>query len=399
MTRPSRLSIRLLGKSQLGEDHAHSQLISVLRGLAALQVAAAHLRAEMFPSLRNLADPGLAYQGLAFFTGFAHQAVLVFFLISGWLVGGSLLNKVGQPQALLSYAIDRLSRLWTVLIPAFGLMLLFALSTGELHTNGLDFAPNNDFSATVLVGNLLGLQTIVLPQFGGNYALWSLANETWYYLMFPLLLGSAVGKRLQRLACAALLLLIALCLPGPILLYFLVWLLGAMFSRVRIDCDWPLRWAVTALLAIMSVYFRIHGNNDDMAAASFVQDLACSLVFLPLLASLQFPMPAPGPLQARLRRAARGLADLSFTLYVLHLPLIGLMRALARRALGSDRLAPDLPADFALYAGMLALILAASWLSWRVFESRTPAVRRRLRAWLALARPQPLPQTKAVSRD
>jgi peptidoglycan/LPS O-acetylase OafA/YrhL len=122
-------------------------------------------------------------------------------------------------------------------------------------------------------------------------------------------------------------------------------------------------------------------------------------VFLPLLASLQFQLPAPGPLQARLRRAAKRLADLSFTLYVLHLPLINLMRDMARSWYGSDRLSPDLPEDFAVYAGMLALILAASWLSWRVFESRTPAVRRRLRAWLAPARPQPFAPDLGGSRD
>ena len=81
--------LRLLPESQLGEDSYHSILISALRGLAALQVAAAHLRAEFFPGLRSLENPMLWYQALSFFTGFAHQAVLVFFLISGYLVGGT----------------------------------------------------------------------------------------------------------------------------------------------------------------------------------------------------------------------------------------------------------------------------------------------------------------------
>jgi peptidoglycan/LPS O-acetylase OafA/YrhL len=82
-------------------------------------VAAAHLRAECSPACAEHGRSALWYQVLAFFTGFAHQAVLVFFLISGWLVGGSLLNKLGQPDALLSYAIDRITRLWTVLMPTF----------------------------------------------------------------------------------------------------------------------------------------------------------------------------------------------------------------------------------------------------------------------------------------
>jgi peptidoglycan/LPS O-acetylase OafA/YrhL len=392
MASASTFQIHLSGHSLTGEDHAHSLLITLLRGLAALQVAAAHLRAEMFPSLRTLDDPTLAYQLLAFSTGFAHQAVLVFFLISGWLVGGSLLDKQGQPQALASYAIDRISRLWTVMIPAFGLMLLIGLFIGELRPGGVDFARTNDFSATVLLGNLVGLQTVTLPQFGGNYALWSLANETWYYLMFPLLLAGVRGKLAQRLLSSAALLVICLSLPLAMVLYFLTWLLGAAFSRVRIDCGAPLRWAVLALLATVSVYFRFTGSNDDMVVGSFAQDIACSLVFLPLLASLQFRL-RPGPALARVHRAAKALADLSFTLYVLHVPLIALLRYLARTLFGADRLSPDAPLHFAIYFGMLGLILGAAWLSWRAFESRTPAVRRRLKDWLLRARRQPLRQT------
>jgi peptidoglycan/LPS O-acetylase OafA/YrhL len=79
-------------KSQLGDDYWHSVLISLLRGAAAIIVAAAHVRAAMYPGLRTISDPPLWFQGFAFITGFAHQAVLVFFIISGWLVGGSLLN-------------------------------------------------------------------------------------------------------------------------------------------------------------------------------------------------------------------------------------------------------------------------------------------------------------------
>lgn len=92
-------SIHWQARAPLGENAVQSLLISALRGLAALQVAASHLRAEIYPGLRTLEDPSLAYLGLAFFTGFAHQAVVVFFLISGWLVGGSLMNRFGKPQA------------------------------------------------------------------------------------------------------------------------------------------------------------------------------------------------------------------------------------------------------------------------------------------------------------
>ena len=180
--------ISLQSNSTLGADSYQSLAISLLRGLAALQVALAHLRAEIYPSLRGMSDPPLAYQLLAFATGFAHQAVVVFFLISGWLVGGSLLNKWSQPHALGSYAIDRISRLWTVLIPTFLFMLLCAAVTERIVPAPSHFDQTNEFSTLAFFGNLVGLQTISVPNFGRNYALWSLANETWYYVLFPLLL-------------------------------------------------------------------------------------------------------------------------------------------------------------------------------------------------------------------
>ena len=208
-------AIRCQRHSQLDSGSTHSMLISLLRGLAALQVAAAHLRAEVFPGLRELADPPLAYQLLAFCTAFAHQAVVVFFLISGWLVGGSLLDKFGQPGALRNYAIDRATRLWAVLVPALLLMLAIGAIVGTVDPARADLSAANDYSIASFAGNLAGLQTVLVEPYAGNYALWSLSNETWYYVQFPLLLlAFAAGTRASRLAAATALVAIAAALPG-----------------------------------------------------------------------------------------------------------------------------------------------------------------------------------------
>ncbi|QOY92988.1 hypothetical protein IM543_15490 [Massilia sp. UMI-21] len=103
--------ITLLQRSNLSEDQWHSMLISLLRGAAALQVAAAHLRAQVYPGFSTVQDPSLAFQALAFASGFAYLAVIVFFVLSGWLVGGSLLNRLNTDNAMSNYAIDRVTRL------------------------------------------------------------------------------------------------------------------------------------------------------------------------------------------------------------------------------------------------------------------------------------------------
>ncbi|GAB3422339.1 acyltransferase [Massilia agilis] len=386
-------------RSQLSEDSIHSLLIALLRGMAALQVAAAHLRAEVFPSLRSVTEPPLYYLGLAFITGFAHQAVVVFFLVSGWLVGGSLLNKLNQPQALRSYAIDRATRLWTVLVPAMVVMVGVGIITGALNPAAMGLGADNDFSVLSFAGNLVGLQTVLVKNFGGNYALWSLANETWYYVAFPLLLLAFRGPGLWRQAASvAALALIASLLPWAITLYFALWLLGALFSRIRIDCAPFWRYALVAIAGALSIYYRITGSNDDLVPASFVQDLVCSLPFLLLLSTLQIKIDhASRPLR-RLRAFAQFFSEFSFTLYVIHVPTIILLRFLGRAAFGRDQLAPDKPLDYAIYAGMVVLIVGVAYLSYLMFESQTYRVRASAKR-LLLTPPAKQAQAPAMSPE
>ncbi len=374
--------------SQPGDDCWHSVLISLLRGLAAIAVAAAHLRADMYPGLRTVTDPSIWFKGFTFTTGFAHHAVLVFFVISGWLVGGSLLDKIRQPDAIASYAIDRVTRLWTVLIPTFVLTLLFGLGTGVISAPGIDFHLANDYSALVFAANLVGLQTIAAPTFGGNFPLWSLANETWYYVMFPLLAMLFHARRgVQRLACGATLVLLAAVLPAAIVGYFAIWLLGVVFSRIRIECSAALRTGWLVLLAALWAYYRLTGDMDAFTLATVLPDAACSLVFLVLLSSLQFKAAATSRLRRPLARIGAFFAEFSFSLYVLHVPLIDLLRHWLMTRWGLGQLSPHDPLHFAIYLGMLATLLAGSYLSYRLFESQTYRIRRQLKRMLLQQRP------------
>lgn len=384
-------SMHWQARAPLGENAAQSLLISALRGLAALQVAAAHLRAEMYPGLRTLEDPSLAYMGLAFITGFAHQAVVVFFLISGWLVGGSLMNRFGKPQALAHYAIDRITRLWTVLLPTLLLSLGIGLVIGSAAPGPIDVNPANDFSAAAFAGNLLGLQTVTVPEFGGNYPLWSLAHETWYYIQFPLLLlVIAGGGVLRRAAAAAALILLLATLRDMISLYFAVWLLGAAFSRIRIDCGKAFQALLLVLTLALFVYYRMRGNNDDLVPASFVQDLVCSIPFLLLLASFQRPLDKAAPAYVRANRIAVFFSEFSFSLYVVHVPVIYLMRHLGQQFLGRGQLDPNAATDFLWYGILLGALVLAAYLFYLLFERHTIRIRNALKNLLLSPRVKPV---------
>nr|WP_315212558.1 sugar transferase [uncultured Duganella sp.] len=368
--------LRIVKESRLGPHEWQSPLISLLRGLAALQVAAAHLRAQVFPGLSTLQDPSLWYLGLSFLSGFAHQAVVVFFVLSGWLVGGSLLDRIGTPHALRDYAIDRLTRLWIVLLPAFVLMLLLGLATGELDAGQPRLADISPWSLATLVGNLAGVQTMAVPVFGGNFPLWSLAYETWYYALFPLLvLAVRPGDTRWRLAAAVAAVALASRLGSGIALYFLVWLMGAAASRVRLDVSRLQRYACWLLFGALAVGLRLRGQDGDVDGRTLAPDLLYSAVFLLCLCGAGRRDPAAmRPLVA----AGAFLAGFSFTLYVLHVPLLRMLWTYR----GGEQLSTDDPASMAVYAAMLAIVVSLSYLIHLPFEAQTARLRRFIKQFL-----------------
>ncbi len=366
---------RLLAHSNLNQDYGHSILITVLRGLAAVEVAAAHLRAQVFPGLRGMQDPTLWYQALAFFTGFSHHAVVVFFLLSGWLVGGSLLNKLHEPRAMTSYVVDRVTRLWIVLFPTFGLSLLIGAYTSAVDPGTVSYAIDNEYSVASFLGNLFGLQGIAVLRFGGNFPLCSLSNGTWYYVLFLLLVVLFIGKsKFFRCASIAGCLLIAMSLAGPIMLYFLIWLLGIGFSRIEITASARQRLALLCVAVVVAVYFRLTESDDALDEESFVQHLVFSLPILLLLSSLQFRAD-PRSIQMRIaKKIGTALAGFSFTLYVIHVPFLILLRNVYP-PLREARLSPHDVADLGTYFIMLTGILVLSYLFHLPFEAQTHRVR------------------------
>lgn len=373
--------------THVDENDWHSILISLLRGSAAIVVATAHLRAATYPSFHAISDPPIWFKMLAFVCGFSHQAVLVFFVISGWLVGGSLLNRLREPHSIANYAIDRVTRLWTVLIPTFLLALLIAYGLGITSRNGTDLSPTNPYSATVFVGNLVGLQGIILPNFCENFPLWSLANETWYYLLFPLVAVALFGRvGGARLACLTLLVVACYMLPAALVGYFLIWLLGVMFSRIRIDCGSNIRWSWAILVLLVSVYFRLNGELDAFEVSTLGQDLLCSVLYLILLSSFQFRASSRSRIVLLIRKVGKFFAEFSFTLYVIHVPLIGYLLRLSANHVGLQQFSPTNSTHTKMFFGMLSVLLVCAYVSYLLFESRTYLVRNFVKDMIARRR-------------
>src|SRR5438046_727325 len=93
--------------------------IDMLRGLAAVLVMVGHLRSFVFVNFASLNNPDVTIKLFYGLTGLGHQAVIVFFAMSGFLVGGKALDDMISGRWSWSrYLVRRLLRLWIVLISA-----------------------------------------------------------------------------------------------------------------------------------------------------------------------------------------------------------------------------------------------------------------------------------------
>lgn len=215
--------------------------LDALRGAAALLVFWSHVRALFFVPYGSVLHPNVLIKAIYFLDGFGHSSVMVFFVLSGFLISSSVFRALETGRWSWGwYAQNRLTRLHVVLIPALLLcgfwdhlgMHLFGLNgvygNSRHYENILPGNIGSLSSAANLFGNLLFLQTISVPPFGSDAPLWSLSFEFWYYLLFPLCLF-VLSRRLPgraRLACALAAVAVAALVGRDILSYYPIWLMG-----------------------------------------------------------------------------------------------------------------------------------------------------------------------------
>jgi peptidoglycan/LPS O-acetylase OafA/YrhL len=313
--------------------------LDVIRGVSAVAVLLYHLRGLFFVDYPYLANKSLISSTLYAVTGYGHQAVMVFFVLSGYFIGTSVMESVRQNRwSWWTYLVTRLTRLQLVLIPALVLGALWdqigmrISQAAPLYFGALYkfYVPSVALRSTVPVflGNFLFLQSIVSPVFGSNGPLWSLSYEFWYYVVFPaLVLATAawVGTRFRILY--VILALILLWLVGAqIRLYFLIWLAGALVGQLqratRFRTASPLLPLAGGLIFLGSLaWFRTHRLSSDLVTDYIVGFCFALWLYTLLLGSREDASPT-------YVHGAKKLAGFSYTLYLTHFPALLLLRGL-----------------------------------------------------------------------
>ena len=342
---------------------AFSLYLDLVRVLSAAAVVAAHF------AFTGALQPGA--WGAASEMG--REAVIVFFVLSGFVIAASTGQR--RPDAR-GYALARLSRLYSVLLP----VLLLAFAAGAVFRLADAAVPG--------AGYALDKPQLYLPFYllflGQSWALteappfmipyWSLCYEAWYYLLFGLACYLRGKRRLLFIALALALMGYKMWLLLP------VWLAGAWLYRaggtpwlqpvaarigwcasllafglyVGLGLEVPLRTVGSALWPFAALPL---GSADRFLA----DYLVCALV----LANFACARDARIDSLLRLQGPIRLLASHTFTLYLSHMLVIRCWLAFYPHERDSS-------ADL---LGLMLAIVAATILLGGVTERRLPAWR------------------------
>ncbi len=312
-------------------------ILDALRGLASIYVLVGHARwllwegyhegYKLHPGAYNFVDK----VGMYFFSlfQFGHQAVLFFFVLSGFVIHWSVSKRVDKSGKfeIGDYLLRRFKRIYPPLIAAIIFTCFFdrigLFQNLPIYFSHTQYSSINENIHPVLnwnslLGNLFFLQTVYTPVWGTNGALWSLMYEWWFYILY-IPIGWLFRK--HKVATSIFVLLVWILnaeygvnvlLLKMVINYFIAWYIGVlladflMYKTVNIKA--PIGYLAVILAVSCLRYY--NGIGKDIALAIGI------VVFLYfVLTTNKFSY------LGKLHK----LGGFSYTLYVVHLPLICLL--------------------------------------------------------------------------
>ena len=352
-----------------------------LRGIAILLVLLWHGVFQVQPNSgiwsRLLSLGSLAWSG-----------VDLFFVLSGFLIGGILLDEKESPRYFKTFYMRRAYRI----LPLYGLLLAIQICTraqflprwlAQASPDPIPLWSYLSFTQNMYMAAIAGFGSIVMT------ATWSLAIEEQFYLTAPLLV-----RRLRRPAFVIVLLAIVVLAPVLRIALYRGVRQGGFASYVLMPCradDLCLGILVSLLTrngTLWAAVVRAHSCLYWIAAAlaapllyfsfqrygpysSVMVTMGYSLLGLFYTCCLLIALTASGRTQSIFcNRLLIQLGTLAYCTYLVHLPLIEFCDRLLRRRFTQ----PGVTADFTAGALGIGLSLLIASFSWKYFER--PLLRR-----------------------
>jgi peptidoglycan/LPS O-acetylase OafA/YrhL len=338
-----------------------------VRGAAAMFVVAHHMWLAVWPAFPR--DTGPWWLGPLLY---GHLAVAVFIVVSGFSLALAPLRNGGRLPGGVRRFIRR--RAWRIL-PAYWVALV--LSTVVAATLLHSVTGTGAIAKSLAVHGLL-VQDAIGSQ-APNGAFWSIAIEWQIYFLFPLILWVARRRGVEVAAALTVAVVVAAHLVarvGPpfdkvdhltpqFLALFALGVLavhlgrGERAAQLRRPAEAA---AATAFAAVVA--FALIAGSERTVAAYFWVDLAFGLAAACLLCALCAGGAAwiRRPLQSR---AGLRLGLFSYSIYLMHAPVVGVVDVDVVRPLGL----PPVAHFAALVAIGLPAVLAVCWGFHLLFEA------------------------------
>ncbi|MFP5392745.1 MAG: acyltransferase family protein [Gammaproteobacteria bacterium] len=302
--------------------------LDLTRFLAALAVVIYH------SNMRNIIAEPLSW------SGHGHAAVMVFFVLSGYVISYITVARENNP---IDYWSSRLSRFYSLALPVVLMAPLLDAVGESLAPQFYEGKTTHDLAwlrilTSLMFANEWWKQSIMSFS---NVPYWSLCYEMWYYVLFGIF--AFTQGRTRLLLAAGVMLLV-----GPkILLLLPVWVLGVALHRSDALARLP-EWKCWALfLASWPLYALFHHYQLSEWASATLKELvgpvwhreaAFSRYFLTdyllaLIIAANFvgfrgiAHRFAAPLRLA-ERPIRWVASFTFSLYIFHQPLLQFYAAL-----------------------------------------------------------------------
>ena len=279
-----------------------------------------HFRGAFLPEFTNL--PTGQQTPIVFicyaFTRLGHEAVLVFFVMSGFLVGGRAIEKTRQGTfELKNYAIDRFVR---IMLPLISALLLFLLK---------EILCGNEIIWKDWLGCLFSLQGI----WTGTCieTLWSLSYEVWFYILTGTVFAVlCLDDRISKALGFVMLVICFLVFTKLLTHYLLIWILGAVayVTLPKKNNIWVLLVSAAFLPVMITILQLTSGGHITSSIIKYLPtqnryslEVMYSFVFCLLLQQIVLLQPKR-KISLIINHIGTKLAAFSYTLYLVHIIII-----------------------------------------------------------------------------
>lgn len=264
-------------------------------------------------------------------SNYGHSSVIVFFVLSGYVISYVSSTKEND---WIDYASSRISRIYSVAVPAVLLTLVLDFFGRQFYPEIYQY-PFDKFivriAASLLVANEIWFVSITTFS---NVPYWSICYEMWYYMAFGILIF------LPRWIAAPLLIGLALLLGPKILVLAPVWAAGVVLQRWRAlhNINQITGWVLMIGSAIGIVAFHAYGvesfvtkrmkdflgpdlHTEMTFSKYFLSDYLLGALVVLNFAGMRKICERIGSWFIVFESPIRLLASYTLTLYLLHQPL------------------------------------------------------------------------------